>query len=154
MAKITYTDKVALNENSSIADINKVNASDMNEIKTVVNGIVSDSYSTDTETAYSCNYTNRIGKLLWEGSFSSGSITVPGISGYTVVAMIVGGVTCLGSQLYGGCVFTTYNSLTTNSYGYRFTYSAANDRLTIDSLNKGGTNGSSVQPITKIYGVF
>lgn len=154
MAKITYTDKVALNENSSIADINKVKASDMNEIKTVVNGIVSDSYSADTETAYSCNYTNRIGKLLWEGSFSSGNITVPGISNYVVVAMIVGGVTCLGSQLYGGCAFTTYNALTTTSYGYRFTYSAANDRLTIDSTNKGGTNGSSNQPITKIYGVF
>ena len=38
MSKITYTDKVALNENSSISDINKINASDMNEIKAVVNG--------------------------------------------------------------------------------------------------------------------
>ena len=37
MAKITYTDKVALNVNSDIADINKVNASDLNEIKNVVN---------------------------------------------------------------------------------------------------------------------
>jgi len=37
MAQITYSNKVALNENSSIADINKVNASDMNEIKSVVN---------------------------------------------------------------------------------------------------------------------
>jgi hypothetical protein len=97
---------------------------------------------------------NRIGKLLWEGSFTSGSITVPGISDYVVVAMIVGGVTCLGSQLYGGCSFTRYNSLAIDSYGYRFTYSAANDRLTIDSVNKGGTSGTASQPITKIYGVF
>lgn len=37
MSKITYQNKVALNVNSNIADINKVNASDMNEIKTVVN---------------------------------------------------------------------------------------------------------------------
>lgn len=37
MAQITYADKTALNVNSSIADINKVNASDMNEIKSVVN---------------------------------------------------------------------------------------------------------------------
>lgn len=37
MSKITYTDKVALNVNSDIADINKVNASDLNEIKQVVN---------------------------------------------------------------------------------------------------------------------
>lgn len=37
MSKITYADKQALNENTSIADINKVKASDLNEIKTVVN---------------------------------------------------------------------------------------------------------------------
>ena len=37
MAKITYENKVALNVNSDIADINKVNASDLNEIKNVVN---------------------------------------------------------------------------------------------------------------------
>lgn len=37
MAKITYENKVALNVNSDIADINKVNASDLNEIKEVVN---------------------------------------------------------------------------------------------------------------------
>lgn len=37
MAKITYTDKVALNINQDVADINKCNASDLNEIKNVVN---------------------------------------------------------------------------------------------------------------------
>lgn len=37
MSKITYADKQTLNENTSIADINKVKASDLNEIKTVVN---------------------------------------------------------------------------------------------------------------------
>ena len=37
MSKITYTDKVTLNENPNVADINKVKASDMNEIKNVVN---------------------------------------------------------------------------------------------------------------------
>lgn len=37
MAQITYTDKTALNINGDIADTNKVNASDMNEIKNVVN---------------------------------------------------------------------------------------------------------------------
>lgn len=37
MSKITYTDKVAINVNSDIADINKCNASDLNEIKNVVN---------------------------------------------------------------------------------------------------------------------
>ena len=37
MSKITYADKVALNENPSVADINKVKADDLNEIKNVVN---------------------------------------------------------------------------------------------------------------------
>ena len=40
MAKITYENKVALNENADIANINKVTAGDMNEIKKSVNGIV------------------------------------------------------------------------------------------------------------------
>lgn len=37
MAKITYENKVALNVNSDIADVNKCNATDLNEIKNVVN---------------------------------------------------------------------------------------------------------------------
>lgn len=37
MSKITYPNKVALNENSNVPDINKVKAGDMNEIKQVVN---------------------------------------------------------------------------------------------------------------------
>lgn len=37
MGKISYTNKVALNENPEVADINKVKAADLNEIKTVVN---------------------------------------------------------------------------------------------------------------------
>ena len=37
---ITYDDKVALYENTDIANINKVTAGDMNEIKNVVNGMI------------------------------------------------------------------------------------------------------------------
>lgn len=37
MAQITYEDKVALNENPSVADINKVTDDDMNEIKDTIN---------------------------------------------------------------------------------------------------------------------
>lgn len=39
MSLITYADKVALNENSQIADINKVTASDMNQIKNAINNL-------------------------------------------------------------------------------------------------------------------
>lgn len=37
MSKITYTNKVALNENADIPNVNKVTDDDMNEIKAVVN---------------------------------------------------------------------------------------------------------------------
>ena len=37
MGKITYENKVAINENAEIPNINKVTDNDMNEIKTVVN---------------------------------------------------------------------------------------------------------------------
>ena len=39
MSLITYEDKVALNENPQIADINKVTASDMNQIKNAINNL-------------------------------------------------------------------------------------------------------------------
>ena len=39
MSLITYEDKVALNENLQIADVNKVTASDMNQIKNAINNL-------------------------------------------------------------------------------------------------------------------
>lgn len=39
MNLITYEDKVAFNENPQIADINKVTASDMNQIKNAINNL-------------------------------------------------------------------------------------------------------------------
>lgn len=50
MAQITYDDKVALNVNSDIADINKCNASDMNEIKNVINNTIFIALGLDTNT--------------------------------------------------------------------------------------------------------
>ena len=41
--QITYADQVAVNQNSNIPDINKVNASDMNEIKAKHNGVMNGS---------------------------------------------------------------------------------------------------------------
>lgn len=37
MSKITYRDKVTLNKNPNVADVNKVKTDDLNEIKNVVN---------------------------------------------------------------------------------------------------------------------
>ena len=95
-----------------------------------------------------------IGKLLWTGNFATGSITVPDISKYTLIAINVNGVLCLGNQNYGGCVFTRYGNLDTTSYGYRYTYDSINETLTVDSLNTGATDGTNRQTITEIYGIF
>lgn len=56
---ISYTNKVALNQNAGISDTNKVNASDMNEIKTVVNNNATE-ISTNTT-----NIANITGQILW-----------------------------------------------------------------------------------------
>lgn len=42
MAKVTFEDKVALNENAEIPDINKCKASDLNEIKESINALYED----------------------------------------------------------------------------------------------------------------
>lgn len=52
MSKITYTNKVALNENADIPNVNKVTDDDMNEIKTVVNN------NDDELTTINTNLTN------------------------------------------------------------------------------------------------
>lgn len=70
MAKITYANKVALNENPSIADINKVNAADMNEIKTVVNGLVVNTNSNSQESSYSCDYINDCNTYSTDETFT------------------------------------------------------------------------------------
>lgn len=52
MSKITYTNKVAINENADIPNVNKVTDNDMNEIKTVVNN------NADELTTINTNLTN------------------------------------------------------------------------------------------------
>lgn len=59
MSKITYLDKVALNENPDIPDINKVKAEDMNEIKAVVNNNATETSKNTTDIA------NISGTILW-----------------------------------------------------------------------------------------
>lgn len=60
---ITYDDKQYLNQNSSIADVNKCNDTDLNEIKSVVNN---NAVILQGETTYSLNETNT-GKTWIDG---------------------------------------------------------------------------------------
>lgn len=161
--KITYSDKSYINENASIAAINKVQATDMNEIKSVVNtnadkvGDLTSLTTTDKDSVVEAineldTGVKKIGKLLWSGSFTTGSITVSGLSDYEVIICVVGGCTCIGSKAYGVGGVGAYGAYTTNVFNYRFGVSG--NTLTIDSVNKGGSNGTENQPITAIYGLI
>ena len=78
---ITYEDKIALYENTDIANINKVTASDMNEIKKSVNGIVESNIfknlfnvgnaKISTNTGLKFNKTNN--QILINGSSKTGT---------------------------------------------------------------------------------
>ena len=60
MAQITYADKSFLNENATIPSINKVQDVDMNEIKSVVNGKLSDTSTADATLGYNAPYLNGV----------------------------------------------------------------------------------------------
>ena len=62
MSKITYANKVAINENPEISDINKVTDNDMNEIKAVVNN------NDDELITINTKLTNITGQILWTNS--------------------------------------------------------------------------------------
>lgn len=62
MAKITFEDKIALDEQAAIADVNKVRASDMNQIKSVVNGL--DDAISNLGTTLSSSYLPLTGGTL------------------------------------------------------------------------------------------
>lgn len=73
---ITYEDKVALNENSDIADINKVTAGDMNEIKQVVNSLANLFFPVKKIVMFNDNddHSNYLG-FTWE-RIASGKVLI------------------------------------------------------------------------------
>lgn len=86
MATITYNDKTALTIDTSIADENKVTASDLNEIKNVVNTNASTLDSNVTQTA--TNTTNLTNLLnIFSGSEVNTGMTY--VDGSTIYAKAV-----------------------------------------------------------------
>lgn len=64
MRTINYTNKTALNVNSSIADVNKCNAGDLNEIKSVVNANASEcGNASSLNTSNKTNLVNAINEV-------------------------------------------------------------------------------------------
>lgn len=96
---------------------------------------------------------NFIGKMLWSGSFSSGTIQVTGISNYALIAVkLEGGVFCFGSVVYGIGGIVNYGAYTTQIWGYRFSHSG--DTLAITETEIGGSDGTKNVPVIEIYGMF
>ena len=72
ITKITYSDKVDLNENTSIANINKVTASDMNEIKSVANNNATNIGDiTSLETSDKTNIVTAINEINTKQNYST-----------------------------------------------------------------------------------
>ena len=64
MNLITYTNKVALNQNPDVPDINKVTAEDMNEIKDVINNLIY-----PIGTYYETSDLNFDPNVMWGGTW-------------------------------------------------------------------------------------
>lgn len=94
------------------------------------------------------------GKLLWSGNFTTGSITVPGLSNYTGIAVLLSDqVLCYGNRNFGSCAIMAYQGYThTTTYLYRFDRSG--DTLTINDIARGGSNGTEQRTVLGIYGIF
>lgn len=77
---ITYDDKQYLNQNSEIADVNKINDTDMNEIKTVVNNNATELTNVINAEEYSTNevQTNKVwidGKPIYRKVVNCGNLS-------------------------------------------------------------------------------
>lgn len=145
---ITYDNKVALNTNPDIANVNKVQDSDMNEIKSVVNNNASETQNLQN---------NRISDLIQVGlttnPFSVQANTLTQIPFNTVTAQIGtnlslsnGKIVVGGNGLSGKIkiTFCTFGS-TTTTLDYCYAYIYKNSTETADMYNAGsGANNRFV----------
>lgn len=139
MAKITYQDKENVNSLPSVPANNKVSDADMNEIKTIVNGI-------DTELS---NYFTAKYKTLWTGTWSSGSITINETSNYNSFLVYVDNsqdpIPCYfnGSKttIVGSIILGSGNN--NNQYAKVFRANVSGTIWTLDYARELGHNASS-----------
>lgn len=166
--KVTSNDmneiKSVVNENDdNIGELSNLKTTDKSNIVNAINEVaqgtsiqVLNQTSSSTTDTYSANFVNglleKFGKLLWTGSFTTGDITVPHLTDYTIIVVMLGSIPCIGTANWGIGGIGTYASYGVSYYAYRFNPSG--NKLTIDSNNKGGTDGNNNVAVTRIYGLF
>lgn len=98
-----------------------------------------------------------MGKRLYDGSFSSGSLRVTGGANYSFVIMYIAYIPCFGNWGYGQGGIAEYNSHQVNSnIGYRFDITRDGNDVTISTseASLGGSVNGAASPIQSIYGIF
>lgn len=111
----------------------------------------------DTDSAPSVRAVNEalknFGKKLWEGSFTSGSISVPEAENYSFLVIMAGGVPMFGSKNYGAGGYVQYSGTQLYQQNYRLNYSSGT--FIIDTISKGAYDSlGQQQSIEEIYGLF
>ena len=130
MAKITYDDKVALNEEPSVAEINKVTDDNMNEIKSSVN------------TAYDLmNGVGSMGSVIAENISSKNMLNSKG--GFTNNYISSTGVVTFGNN---NALFNQYIQVKPNT---KYIYSG-NASITNMSISEYDDNYSFIQRVHQI----
>ena len=148
MSKITYADKVTLNENPNVADINKFKADDLNEIKNVVNanddnvGDLADLKTTDISSVVN-SVNELVDKVDYEIS-TSGNWTIKKYdNGY--VEMWLNAVTNRTTSIFGNTpiYFGTYN--------FKFPITLVGVPLSINAISQRETVllGMSINSVTR-----
>lgn len=161
MNKITYEDKVAINENAEIPDINKVTDNDMNEIKTVVNDFISgEDYVSFTPTIEhaTMTYSTRYGKYKYINDSTimgtvvlRGNITAISSPAYARITFNISGVT--SSNLQGWESFGTIQEASgcTDVTPYCAIVGADGEDITIGLQKNGGTGVANWIVANDIY---
>lgn len=108
--------------------------------------------SNATDEGYSCDYINRMGKTLWTGSFTSGSINVPDLSNYYIIGVVAGGALCIGNKAFGGGIYGTWRGTSYGIVSYRINCSG--DTISITEDDRGAFDNGTQLAITEIIGFF
>ena len=95
MSKITYANKVAINENAEILDINKVTDSNMNEIKAVVNNNDDEMITINTNLTNATTYsTDEIRVGTWMGKPLYRKVFTGTLNNSSVVSVNISELNC------------------------------------------------------------